>query len=219
MAIDTHVHIFDEAFNEDREEVIKRIVEANIKKVVVVGFSKETNILALELAKKHDFIYPTAGYHPSEANEIVESDINDLEEFITSNKVYAIGECGLDYYWVSDNKEKHSFTMREVILIDEIDPYVLKGFLNDRKELSITELAIIYIFSKYQKYVNITEYKHINFNDSSLNDKIIYICNIDRSYILIVGDEDIIIDPKIKILYCEKMEEAISFIAKKVREV
>lgn len=119
----------------------------------------------------------------------------------------------------SDNKEKHSFTMREVILIDEIDPYVLKAFLNDRKELSITELAIIYIFSKYQKYVNITEYKHINFNDSSLNDKIIYICNIDRSYILIVGDEDIIIDPKIKILYCEKMEEAISFIAKKVREV
>ena len=115
MAIDTHAHIFDEAFEEDRDEVINRIIEANINKVVVVGFSKETNILALELAKKHDFIYSTAGYHPSEANNIVETDIQALESFINENKVYAIGECGLDYYWVKDNIDKQKWLFNEQI--------------------------------------------------------------------------------------------------------
>ena len=115
MAIDTHAHIFDEAFDEDRDEVIQRIIEANINKVVVVGFSKETNNLALELAKKYDFIYPTAGYHPSEANDITDTDIIELESFINQNKVYAIGECGLDYYWVKDNIEKQKWLFNEQI--------------------------------------------------------------------------------------------------------
>lgn len=115
MAIDTHAHIFDAQFDEDRIDVINRLIEAKIKKAVVVGFSKETNVLALNLAKKHAFLYPTAGLHPSEANEITESDILDLEKFINDNKVYAIGECGLDYYWVNDNKEKQKWLFTEQI--------------------------------------------------------------------------------------------------------
>jgi TatD DNase family protein len=115
MAIDTHAHIFDAQFDEDRIDVINRLIEAKIKKAVVVGFSKETNVLALNLAKEHAFLYPTAGLHPSEANEINESDIIDLEKFINDNKVYAIGECGLDYYWVNDNKEKQKWLFTEQI--------------------------------------------------------------------------------------------------------
>ena len=115
MAIDTHAHIFDAQFDEDRIDVINRLIDAKIKKAVVVGFSKETNVLALNLAKGHAFLYPTAGLHPSEANEITESDILDLEKFINDNKVYAIGECGLDYYWVNDNKEKQKWLFTEQI--------------------------------------------------------------------------------------------------------
>ena len=115
MAIDTHAHIFDEQFDCDRLDVIKRIKEANLSKVVVVGFSKETNVLAQNLASKYDFLYPTAGYHPSEANDITESDIFELEKFINDNKVYAIGECGLDYYWVKDNIEKQKWLFIEQI--------------------------------------------------------------------------------------------------------
>ena len=115
MAIDTHAHIFDAQFDEDRIDVINRLIDAKIKKAVVVGFSKETNVLALNLAKGHAFLYPTAGLHPSEANEITESDILDLEKFINDNKVYAIGECGLDYYWVNDNKEKQKWLFTQQI--------------------------------------------------------------------------------------------------------
>lgn len=115
MAIDTHAHIFDEQFDSDRLEVIKRIKEANLSKVMIVGFSKETNVLAQNLALEYDFLYPTAGYHPSEANEINEVDILELETFIKNNKVYAIGECGLDYYWVKDNIDKQKWLFHEQI--------------------------------------------------------------------------------------------------------
>ena len=117
MAIDTHSHIFDEQFSSDREEVIKRITEANISKAMIVGFSKDTNQLALELALKYDFLYPTIGYHPSEANEISSDDILYLEEMINNNKIYAIGECGLDYYWVNDNKDKQKWLFEEQIAL------------------------------------------------------------------------------------------------------
>ena len=80
MAIDTHAHIFDEAFDLDREEVIKRILENNINKVMIVGFSKSTNFLALSLASQYSFLYPTVGYHPSEANQIVDVDLLELEK-------------------------------------------------------------------------------------------------------------------------------------------
>ena len=115
MAIDTHSHIFDVQFDDDRLDVILRLKASGVKKAVVVGFSKETNAKAQILAKEHTFLYPTAGYHPSEANLITESDINELEDFITSNKVYAIGECGLDYYWVNDNKDKQKWLFDEQI--------------------------------------------------------------------------------------------------------
>jgi len=115
MAIDTHAHIFDDAFNDDREFVIKRIIENNINKVIIVGFSKETNVKALELASRYSFFYPTIGYHPSEANDIAESDLVLLEKMVSENKVYAIGECGLDYYWVKDNKDKQKWLFTKQI--------------------------------------------------------------------------------------------------------
>ena len=115
MAIDTHAHLFDEQFILDYDGVINAAFKKNINKIVVVGFSKETNIMAQKFAKKYPNIYPTAGIHPSEANNVDTNDINELEEFINKNKVYAIGECGLDYYWVNDNKDKQKWLFTEQI--------------------------------------------------------------------------------------------------------
>ena len=115
MAIDTHAHVFDEQFNLDYDDVIKNAFSNNINKVVIVGFSKETNLLAQKLAKEYPNLYPTAGIHPSEANSVNKDDITLLEEFINTNKVYAIGECGLDYYWVSDNKDQQKWLFIEQI--------------------------------------------------------------------------------------------------------
>ena len=96
--IDTHSHLFEEEFKNDLNECIKRCKEKNVNKIILVGFSCETNRLALDLSKKYDLFYPTAGIHPSEAGINYQNDLNDLYSFVKENKVYAIGECGLDYH-------------------------------------------------------------------------------------------------------------------------
>ena len=103
--IDTHSHLFDEAFNLDLKECIDRCYNENVNKVILVGFSKETNLLAQKLSKEYSIFYPTAGVHPSEAGSDYLEQLAYLEDFINNNKVYAIGECGLDYYWTKENME------------------------------------------------------------------------------------------------------------------
>lgn len=101
--IDTHSHLFDEQFDNDLEECILRCKQANVNKLLLVGFSTETNKKAQFLSKKYDIFYPTAGLHPSEANSNYLQYLNELYEFVDNNKIYAIGECGLDYHYGKDN--------------------------------------------------------------------------------------------------------------------
>ena len=104
--IDTHSHLFSEEFNEDLKECIDRCILNNVNKIILVGFSKETNIKAQELANKYDIFYPTAGVHPEECDNDYLNKFNELEEFVNNHKVYAIGECGLDYHWDITYKEE-----------------------------------------------------------------------------------------------------------------
>ncbi len=110
--IDTHSHLFSEEFELDIDSCVERCKENNVNKIILVGFSDITNIKAQELAKKYDIFYPTAGIHPEEANNDYLAKFNGLKEFIKNNKVYAIGECGLDYYWDITYKEEQKKLLR-----------------------------------------------------------------------------------------------------------
>lgn len=103
--IDTHSHLFEEQFSNDLEDCIKRCYDNNINNVILVGFSKETNQKAYDLSLQYPIFKPTAGIHPSEANNDYLEYIEYLKCFIKEHKVYAIGECGLDYYWTKENME------------------------------------------------------------------------------------------------------------------
>ncbi len=103
--IDTHSHLFEEQFSNDLEDCIKRCYDNNINNVILVGFSKETNQKAYDLSLQYPIFKPTAGIHPSEANSDYLEYIEYLKRFIKEHKVYAIGECGLDYYWTKENME------------------------------------------------------------------------------------------------------------------
>lgn len=106
MYVDTHCHIFDKAFDLDREDVIKECLDKNVGKLIVVGFDKMTNNLALELSHKYSFIYPTVGLHPTELDDYSDNFFVYLEELIKNNKnIVGIGECGLDYYWDTSKKD------------------------------------------------------------------------------------------------------------------
>lgn len=97
---DTHAHYDDEAFDEDREEVLKQIQEAGVIGVLNCACSRKSLTTTNDLTLKYDFIYGALGIHPSDAydyNEEVKAEI--IEKVKANNKILAIGEIGLDYYW------------------------------------------------------------------------------------------------------------------------
>ena len=67
MYIDTHVHLNADQYDEDLQEVIDRALEANVKKMVVVGFDRKTIERAMKLAEEYPFIYAVIGWHPVDA--------------------------------------------------------------------------------------------------------------------------------------------------------
>ena len=99
MIVDTHMHLYDNKFEDIREEVIAEALQLNIKKMIVVGCDFESSKKAIELANKYDFIYAAIGLHPSEVHKECDIDLTWIYELAKYKKIVAIGEIGLDYYW------------------------------------------------------------------------------------------------------------------------
>lgn len=109
---DTHAHYNDEKFDEDREELIQKMHEENITKIVVVGYDIKASKQAIEIAQKHNFIYAGVGIHPSDiekTKEKIDEQIQEIEILSAQEKVVAIGEIGLDYHWEKENKELQKY--------------------------------------------------------------------------------------------------------------
>lgn len=119
---DSHSHLNDEKFDEDREEQIKKIRESGVSNFITAGYSVESSKKALEIAKKYDFIYTTAGVSPNDIPQTEEElwkQLAEIEKIVEKNKdkICAIGEIGLDYYWNTDNKELQKKAFIEQIKI------------------------------------------------------------------------------------------------------
>lgn len=104
MIFDTHAHYDDEAFDEDREELLAGMKQAGVEYIVNVGASMASTERSVALAEKYPFVYAAVGVHPDEIGELDEKNMERLKELAKHPKVKAIGEIGLDYYW---DKEKH----------------------------------------------------------------------------------------------------------------
>ena len=105
MIFDSHAHYDDEAFDEDREDLLGALKESGIGKVVNVGASMNTSRTSIELAKKYDYIYASIGVHPSETEELTEEKSDELKGYSKLDKVVAIGEIGLDYYYPTPDRD------------------------------------------------------------------------------------------------------------------
>lgn len=115
MLFDTHVHVNAEQFNEDLEDVIERAKEAGVDNMVVVGFDRPTIIRAMELIETYDFMYAAVGWHPVDAIDMTEDDLQWIEELSHHPKVVAIGEMGLDYHWDKSPKDVQMEVFRKQI--------------------------------------------------------------------------------------------------------
>lgn len=103
--IDTHTHIYDKQFEEDFDDVMKRI-EDELEGIVSIGFDLESSLKSIELANRYSFVNAVIGVHPVDIkkyNDKVEKELERLA--LTEKKVVAIGEIGLDYHWMEDPKD------------------------------------------------------------------------------------------------------------------
>lgn len=115
MLFDTHTHLDAVQFDEDREETITRALENGVTRMINIGFNRETIPTTMKLAETHDFIYAAVGWHPQDAITMREGDLDWIAELCAHEKVVAIGEIGLDYYWDTSPKDVQHKVFRNQI--------------------------------------------------------------------------------------------------------
>lgn len=113
---DSHAHYNDEKFNEDRDELIKIIYNEGITRIINAGYSLQSSKEAIEIAKDYDFMNVIVGISPNDIDEFKEDYLIEIEKLAKNEKVVAIGEIGLDYYWNKENKD-----LQKEVFISQIE--------------------------------------------------------------------------------------------------
>ncbi len=112
MIFDTHAHYDDEAFEEDREELLAQMESAGIGGIVNVGASVRGIRASQELAERYPFVWAAVGAHPDEVGSLDEETLQWMYGLCQKPKTVAVGEIGLDYYW---DKESHELQKQWLI--------------------------------------------------------------------------------------------------------
>jgi TatD DNase family protein len=100
MLFDTHAHLDDRAFNEDRETLLQELPQQGLSLVMNPGCSLRSSKNADALSKQYDYIYAAVGSHPDAADEVNEAVLEQYRQLVRNNpKIKAIGEIGLDYHY------------------------------------------------------------------------------------------------------------------------
>ena len=122
MLFDSHAHLNDARFDEDREALIQKLQEEHVDLVLNPGADIETSISSVELANKYDFIYAAVGVHPHDVKDLDDTAIDTLRKLATENeKVVAIGEIGLDYYYDNSPREvQKEWFKKQIELANEL---------------------------------------------------------------------------------------------------
>lgn len=102
---DTHAHYDDEAFDDDRDELLKSVRASGIEVIVDIACSMETSRRMPAFISRYDFMYGTVGVHPDDVCGLTVADMDELAKLSKEEKVIAIGEIGLDYHCDDINKE------------------------------------------------------------------------------------------------------------------
>ena len=106
MIFESHAHYDDEAFNEDRDRLLSSMRDNGVEYIVNVSADFESIDPIYELTQKYDFIYGTVGVHPGAAKNMTQERFEYLKKAALRDKVVAIGEIGLDYYWEKEEVQK-----------------------------------------------------------------------------------------------------------------
>lgn len=148
MIFDTHTHFDDSRYDDDRDEVIVNCRNRNVGLILNVGAELRGCYDSIELAKKYNFVYAAVGIHPHDTEEMDDTVIRTLKELTKYEKVVAIGEIGLDYYYDHSPREIQKYWFgKQLQLAASLDLPVL---IHDRD-------AHEDIMTHLQEYVRLTK--------------------------------------------------------------
>lgn len=121
MIFETHAHYDDKAFDEDRENLLLELYQNGITTIINVSSDLASIKRTLSLAEKYPYIYGAVGVHPSDSGELTEETFLELTKACQHEKVVAVGEIGLDYYWQEPEKEiQKKWFERQLLLAQEV---------------------------------------------------------------------------------------------------
>lgn len=165
MIFDTHIHLNDDKIYENLDHYLKEAIDSGVKTFLCIGYDLKSSIRAIEIAKKYKEVYCSIGVIPTEHNQYVLSDestssstINELRKITkTCDKIVAIGEIGLDYFWEKTpeikEKQKKMF-IEQINLANELDLPVsihardsLQDTYNILKEHRVNKAGIMHCYS------------------------------------------------------------------------
>lgn len=130
MIFDTHAHYYDRAFDADRDTLLTSLPERGVELVVCPGCDLASSRASVALTERYPYLYAAAGYHPENLEE--GADLDALRPLLAHEKVKAVGEIGLDYYWVK-TPEARAFSRKvfdaQLSLAEELD---LPAIVHDR---------------------------------------------------------------------------------------
>lgn len=125
MYIDTHCHVISEYFS-DIDNVLYLALKNGVSKIIVNGYDKKSNLEVIELVSKYDMVYGAIGFHPDSVDEY---DEDFLLKYINHDKIVAVGEIGLDYYYDNStevkNKQKDCFKRQLDIALKYNKPVII----------------------------------------------------------------------------------------------
>ena len=132
MIFDTHAHYYDEAFDPDRDQLLSSLPGRGVSLVVCPGCDLESSEASLALAERYDYLYAAAGFHPENLEGASRSDLDRVKALCSHKKCVAVGEIGLDYYWLKTPEERansRDFFDAQLSLAEELD---LPAIVHDR---------------------------------------------------------------------------------------
>lgn len=126
MIFDTHAHYDDEQFDADREELLNSMAEQGVGTIVNVSASYPSCEQVTEMVQKYPFMYAAVGVHPDHVGDLNEETFARMKKLFANDKVIAVGEIGLDYYWDNESHDlQKAWFIRQLELARELDLPVL----------------------------------------------------------------------------------------------
>lgn len=126
--IDTHCHLYDEAFSEDFDQVVERLKQAGISACIMPGIDIASyNDMLLVADRLPDLTYPCIGLHPTSVSDNWEEELAFIKEHLNDRKFYAIGEIGMDEYWSKDfvDEQKRVFAEQVELAVRNKLPVII----------------------------------------------------------------------------------------------